>query len=67
MHNTLLETIKEITLQLIIEIYCTPGQKFSSKHFKDEMKDLGSLPVLVIHKLFSALESWRREAPDWTK
>ena len=63
--GSLSEAIQEISLQIIIEIYCTVGENFSAKYFKQIMTELG-LPTLCIIKLFSMLEGWRKGTiPMW--
>ena len=62
----ILVLLEEISLQLIVEIYCTPKQNFCPIYFKKEMSGLG-LSALVGHKIFSVMESWRRIKPEWVK
>jgi len=64
--GTVADAVDEISVQILIEVYCTPGEGFGAAYFKQQIKDLG-LSVLTGLKLFSMLDSWRKGTvvPEW--
>ena len=53
--------LQSIGMKVLVDIYCTREANFSSKHFKDELKDMGLESSIFAHKLFQLLEEWRVE------
>jgi len=49
----------DMNFEVLIDVYCTRESNYSSKHFKDELKDMGLKSSLIAHKLFNLLEKWR--------
>ena len=49
----------DMNFEVLIDVYCTRESNYSSKHFKDELKDMGLKSPLIAHKLFNLFEKWR--------
>jgi hypothetical protein len=53
--------VEEITVSVIISIYCTRGENFSAKHFKDALFAEG-WPMIACHKVYALMNTWRNAA-----
>ncbi len=47
--------LQSIGIKVLVDIYCTRESNFSSKHFKDELKDMGLESSIFAHKLYHLL------------
>lgn len=54
-----LKSLNEISLRVIVSLYCAKGENFTQRYFKESMKELG-IPPLVCHKIYTTLEDWRK-------
>ena len=59
--SNLIDVISDITVAVIVNIYCSPHNQFSAKVFKESLAELG-LPVLACHKLHVLMQTWKRNA-----
>lgn len=55
--------LDEITMRVIINLYCSKGEKFGPKYFKESMKEMEVSP-LACHKIYTTLEEWRIKSTD---
>lgn len=53
-----LHTLNMISMKVIINTYCSKGENFTAKQFKDNLKEL-VIPPLHVHKKYADLEAWR--------
>jgi hypothetical protein len=53
-------TLFDIGLDVMLDIYCTRGWKFDAEKFQTAMEKMELRPIHA-HKLFSAIEKWRRQ------
>ncbi|KAJ1409524.1 hypothetical protein B484DRAFT_403168 [Ochromonadaceae sp. CCMP2298] len=56
-----LDLLLEITMEVVVNLYCAPGKKFAPDNFKSQMREM-ELPFLATHKIFQQLELWREES-----
>ena len=54
----------EFGLELIINLYCTPGKKFSSDEFKKSLTEEG-VSTLTTKKIYLTLQTWRTIACEY--
>ena len=52
------ELLKEVTLSVLINVYCTRDGKFSADKFKGELQAM-EISAISRHKIFATLERWR--------
>lgn len=50
--------LEEIGIEVLISIYCTRGENFSARLFKEAMAAEG-LSSITCHKLYALMQSWR--------
>ena len=62
----ILSEIEAIGLETLISIYCTAGEKFAAKIFKEELRSM-EVPMLICSKLYMGLQKWRRSAVQYLK
>ncbi|KAJ1403391.1 hypothetical protein B484DRAFT_405118 [Ochromonadaceae sp. CCMP2298] len=53
-----LDLLEEVTLEVLVNLYCAPGKKFAPDNFKTQMREM-EFPFLAVHKIFKTLEEWR--------
>ena len=63
LNPALLVTLEEFSLPVLISIYCSPGEGFSAKVFKDALL-AEDFPTIAAHKLYALLQKWRRDAAE---
>ena len=54
------DTLFDIGLDVMLDIYCTRGWKFDAEKFQTAMEKMELRPIHA-HNLFSAIEKWRRQ------
>lgn len=60
----LYQSLDNISIEIFISIYCSVGEKFSAKTFKDAimtMLPVGT-PPLILHKLYNLMNIWKSES-----
>lgn len=58
--DQLLLQLENISIEILISIYCTRGEKYSAKVFKTAVAEL-EIQNLHVHKLYFVINQWRKE------
>ena len=55
-----LKSLTDLTLEVIINIYCSRNHNFSPAVFKSALIDDMKVTPLIVHKIYLTLEKWRK-------
>jgi len=61
-----LEKIEEITIEVLVSIYCSRGENFIQKTFKTALVEEG-ISTIATHKLYRLMQAWRIAAEEDAK